>query len=144
MEIVSRALVSDSVITSTATTSTVLWPLDRTTCISRHPQLRTAGSDGAKFNCLHALADGNYRIRIRENTQKFSAMVLTAPSLYLLVMSITTTTTTTVLRPVVRDYPGELVPEETFTHPPSLSSSDLYQLLPSYTTIHSILPVQNA
>jgi len=29
------------------------------------------------------------------------------------------TTTTTVLRPFVRDYPGEPVPEETFTHPPS-------------------------
>jgi len=35
----------------------------------------------------------------------------------------TTTTTTTitaiVLQPFVRDYPGEPVPEETFTHPPS-------------------------
>jgi len=31
----------------------------------------------------------------------------------------TTTTTTTVLWPFVRDYPGELVPEETLTHPPS-------------------------
>jgi len=30
-----------------------------------------------------------------------------------------TTTTTTVLQPFVRDYPGELVPEETLTHPPS-------------------------
>jgi len=50
----------------------------------------------------------------------------------------TTTTTTTVLRPFVRDYPGEPVPEETLTHPPSWSSSDLYQLPPS-TTIHSIL-----
>jgi len=29
------------------------------------------------------------------------------------------TTTTTVLRPFVRDYPGEPVPEETLTHPPS-------------------------
>jgi len=27
--------------------------------------------------------------------------------------------TTTVLWPFVRDYPGELVPEETLTHPPS-------------------------
>jgi len=26
----------------------------------------------------------------------------------------TTTTTTTILQPFVRDYPGELVPEETF------------------------------
>jgi len=38
-------------------------------------------------------------------------------------------------------YPGEPVPEETFTHPPSWSSSNLYQLLPS-TMIHSILPVE--
>jgi len=53
----------------------------------------------------------------------------------------TTTTTPTVLRPFVRDYPGEPVPEETLTHPPSWSSSNLYQLLLS-TTIHSILPVQ--
>ena len=46
-----------------------------------------------------------------------------------------------VLRPFVRDYPGEPVPEETLTHPPSWSSSNLYRLLPS-TTIHSILLVQ--
>jgi len=54
---------------------------------------------------------------------------------------IWTTTTTIVLRPFVRDYPGEPVPEETFTHPPSWSSSSLYQLLLS-TTIHGIRPVQ--
>jgi len=30
-----------------------------------------------------------------------------------------TTTTTVILRPFVWDYPGEPVPEETFTHPPS-------------------------
>jgi len=51
------------------------------------------------------------------------------------------TTTTTISWPVVRDYLGEPVPEETLTHPPSWSSSNLYQLLPS-TTIHSILLVQ--
>jgi len=59
-------------------------------------------------------------------------------------MSLSTShwlTTTTVLRPFVRDYPGEPVPEETLTHPPSWSSSNLYQLLPS-TTIHSNLLVQ--
>ena len=39
--------------------------------------------------------------------------------------------------------PGKPVPEESFTHPPSWSSSNLYQLLPSIT-IHSILPVQIA
>jgi len=54
----------------------------------------------------------------------------------------TTTTTTTVLRPFARDYSGEPVPEETLTHPPSWSSSNLYQHLPS-TTIHSILPCSN-
>jgi len=51
------------------------------------------------------------------------------------------TTTTTILGPFVWDYPGELVPEETLTHPPSWSSSSFYQLLPS-TTIHSIILVQ--
>jgi len=39
------------------------------------------------------------------------------------------------------DYSGEPVPKETFTHPPSRSSSSLYQLLPS-TTIRSIILVQ--
>jgi len=34
--------------------------------------------------------------------------------------SDTTTTTTTILQPFVRDYPGEPVPEETFTHSPIL------------------------
>ena len=48
-----------------------------------------------------------------------------------------------VLRPFVWDYPGESVPEETLTHPPSWSSFNLYQLLP-FTTMHSILPVQIA
>ena len=57
------------------------------------------------------------------------------------VPTTTTTTTTTALQSFVQDYPGEPVPEETLTHPPSLSSSSLYQLLPS-TTICSILPVQ--
>jgi len=52
-----------------------------------------------------------------------------------------TTTTTTVLRPFVRDYPGEPVQEETLTYPPPWSLSNLYQLLPS-TAIHSILLVQ--
>ena len=50
--------------------------------------------------------------------------------------------TTTVLRPFVWDYLGKPVPEETFTHTPTWSSSNLYQLLPS-ATIHSILHVQN-
>ena len=45
------------------------------------------------------------------------------------------------LRPFVRDYPSEPVPEETFTHSPSWSPSNLYHLPPS-TTIHIILPIQ--
>jgi len=54
----------------------------------------------------------------------------------------TSTTTTTVLWPFVCDYPGELVPEVTFTNSHlSWSSIFLYQLPPS-TTIHSIFPVQ--
>jgi len=51
--------------------------------------------------------------------------------------------TTTVLWPFVQDYSGEPVPEETFTHLPFWSSSNLYELL-SFTMIHSILPVQIA
>ena len=50
-------------------------------------------------------------------------------------MNFSTITTTIILLPFVRDNPGEPVPEETHTHPPSWSSSNLYQLLPS-TTIH--------
>jgi len=46
----------------------------------------------------------------------------------------TTTITTTVLRPFVRDYLGEPLPEETFTHSHlSWSSTILYQLPPSTT-----------
>jgi len=41
--------------------------------------------------------------------------------------------TTIVIRPFVRDYPDEQVPEETFTHAPSWSSSNIYHLLPSTT-----------
>jgi len=55
-----------------------------------------------------------------------------------------THTHTTIQRPLVRDYPGRLVPEETLTHSqshPSWSSDILYQL-PPFTTIHSILCVQ--
>jgi len=53
-----------------------------------------------------------------------------------------TTTTTTTLRSFVQDYPGEMVPLETFNHSHlSCSSANLYQLPPS-TTIHSILPAE--
>jgi len=41
-------------------------------------------SVGAKYYCLHALADGNQCIRIRENTSvEFSSTVLSTPSPYL-------------------------------------------------------------
>jgi len=71
-------------------------------------------------------------------TQKHGTLGLQQLSLWL---SRITTTTTTVLLLFVWDYPGELVPEETFTHPTSWSSSNLYHRLPS-TTIYSIVPVQ--
>ena len=64
-------------------------------------------------------------------------MVLPTPSLYHYVQPVHTTTT--VLRPFVRDYLGEPIPEETLTHLPSWSSSNLYQLLPSTTTMASSL-----
>ena len=41
-------------------------------------------------------------------------------------MYTTTTTTTIVLRPFVRDYPGEPVLEETLTHPRSWLSSNIF------------------
>jgi len=51
-------------------------------------------------------------------------------------MDINLTVTRTVSRPFVRNYTGELAPEETFTHSHLWwSSTILYQLPPS-TTIH--------
>ena len=71
----------------------------------------------------------------------FCSCIATVDLEVTLLTTTTTTTTTIVLRSFVRDFPGEPVPEETFTHPPSWSSSNHDQLLPS-TTIHSIFPVQ--
>ena len=51
-------------------------------------------------------------------------------------------TTTTILRPFVRDYPGEPVPEETFTHSLLSWSSIIPYLLHPSIMIHSILPFQ--
>jgi len=42
-----------------STTTTVLQPLKRSTCVSWQPRLRTGGFAGAKFHCLQALADGS-------------------------------------------------------------------------------------
>ena len=54
------------------------------------------------------------------------------------------TQTHTTVRPLVQDYPGRSVPEETLTHShPSWSSGILYQL-PPFTTIHSILFTQSS
>jgi len=40
----------------------------------------------AKFYCLHALADGNQSIRIREKTLEFSSTVLSTLSSYIIVV----------------------------------------------------------
>jgi len=53
----------------------------------------------------------------------------------------TVTTTTIGLWPCVWYYPGELVPEETFTHSYISSSSTILYQLSHTTMIHSILPV---
>jgi len=50
--------------------------------------------------------------------------------------------TTTVLRPFVRDYPGELVPEETFTYSHLLWASIILYLLPPSIAIYGIFSVQ--
>jgi len=57
-------------------------PLYRSTCVSCHLQLRTGGFCWCKVFCLHALADGNQCIRIREKMLEFSSTVLSALSLY--------------------------------------------------------------
>jgi len=64
----------------TTTTTTVLWPLYRSTCVSWHVQLRTGGFCWCKV--LLPLADGNQRIRIREKTLKFSSTLLYTLSPY--------------------------------------------------------------
>ena len=65
------------------TTTTVLWTLYRSAWVGQHLQLRTGGFVHAKFYCLHALADGNQHIWIRENTVGFSSTVLSTLSPYL-------------------------------------------------------------
>jgi len=47
-------------------------PFYRSTCISRHRQLKLEDFVGAKFYCLPALAGGNERIRIMEKMLEFS------------------------------------------------------------------------
>jgi len=63
---------------TTRTTTTVLRPLYRSTCVSQHLQLRTAG-----FSWCKVLLPANQRIRIREKTLEFSSTVLSTRCLYL-------------------------------------------------------------
>jgi len=56
--------------------------------------------------------------------------------------STTTTTTTTILRPFVRAYPNEPVPEVTFTHSHLSLSSIILYLFSLSIVIRDILPLQ--
>jgi len=47
---------------------------------------------------------------------RYVRLIQISSTLRVCVYLLITTTTTTVLWPSVRDYPGELVPKETFTH----------------------------
>ena len=60
----------------------------------------------------------------------------------ILIDSNVLTTTITILWPFVRDYLGELVPEETFSNSHLSWSSTMSYQLPQFITIHSILPIQ--
>ena len=53
------------------TITTILRPLYRSTCVSRHIQLRTRGFCWCKVLLPHTLADGNQHMWIREETMKF-------------------------------------------------------------------------
>jgi len=67
----------------TTTTTTILWPLQRTTYFSWHPQLRAGGFCWCKVLLpARPHADGNKHILIREKMLGFSSMVLPAPSPY--------------------------------------------------------------
>jgi len=57
-------------------TTTMLWPLCRSTCVSWNPQLRTTGFYWCKVCCLHAAADSNYS---RENMQTVFTHTITHP-----------------------------------------------------------------
>jgi len=66
--------------------TTILQPLYRSTCISWNtpPVKNWRILLEQKFYCLHALANGNQCIRIREKTLEFSSTVLSIQSLYLM------------------------------------------------------------
>ena len=69
------------------TTTTVLQPSYRSTCISRHLQLQDFV--GAKFYWPHALAEGKQCIRIGERMLEFSSTVLSTLSPYHIVLNAT-------------------------------------------------------
>ena len=106
-------------------------------CTTRSAQRHTSASrvqcDACKWNSWLCISEWHVKTIVKvKQFQKSKSQNLKVT---------TTTTTTTILRPFVRDYLGEPVSEEKLTHPPSWSSSNLYQLLPS-TTIHNILLVR--
>ena len=57
------------------TTTTILWPLYRSNCISRHFHLQQEDFVGEEFYCPHAFADSNQHIQITEKTLEFSSTV---------------------------------------------------------------------
>jgi len=71
-------------ITSTTTTTTVvlLRPLYRTTCISRHLQLRTGGFCWSTFAAGMPLLTATSALRLGGKMLEFSSVVLHAPSPY--------------------------------------------------------------
>jgi len=68
---------------TTTTTTTIFTAKIQVNLFCQHLQLRTEDDFvGAKYYCLHALADGNQRIWIREKRLEFSSTVLSTLSLY--------------------------------------------------------------
>ena len=58
-------------------TTTFLWLLYRSTCISGHVQLRTGGFCWYRVYCPHALLTSNQHIRIMEKILEFSIVLST-------------------------------------------------------------------
>ena len=117
--------------------------------ISRHPLLRVLIVSSVTFYHRNSSIATNDHILTRNLAiarKNHLPCSMYVPHMNWLASSIltttTTTATTTVLWPFVWDYPGELVSEETFTHSHLSWSSIILYLLPPFTTIHSIFPVQ--
>jgi len=60
----------------------ILWPLHRSTCVSKHPNYALKNFVEAKFYCPYVLTDGNWCIEIREKMLEFSSAVLPKSSSY--------------------------------------------------------------